>query len=317
MAFNEQQVLYDYEVEFCKRLKPVLKDLGAARIWDNSYRQGREAAQPHMWQLGGKDGDKDWRKKTHVIFDGFFYNEEDPDVGKPIVQMLGEPRVIYSRVIDSDVEYVQEVDESTASAREEWEEDEWGVEFNVTNKTTVKAEANAEFAGAGASASAESETTTSLNTSFAGSSGGRNSKNVSLAIKGTFTVPAYQAILSYAEAQKQQITTPFKVNGYIDHAVKIDLYDWVEDNSKYLWDSKDGKYNVIECANLTELRSFLEGERVAEYPNMRNFLKTCSKGSRDFYQWLKDSENRHRQFERQKIVVAEQATEVKVKLLDN
>ena len=316
MPFNEQTVLYDYEIEFCERLKPVLKDLGALRIWNTSYRKGREAAQPHIWQLGGKSGDSDWRKKTHVVFDGFFYNEEDPDIGTPIIQMLGEPRVIYSRIIDSEVEYVQEINESTASAIEEWEEDEWGVEFNVTNRTTVKAEASAEVGGIGASASVENETTTSLDTSFAGSSGGRHSKNTSLAIVGTFTVPANRRLLSYAEAQKQQITTPFKVNGYIDHAVKIDLYDWVEENSEYLKDSLDQKKNRIECANLTELRSFLEGERVAEYPNMRHFLKTCSKGSRDFYAWLKDFDARHRQFERTKIVVIEQATEVQVKFVD-
>ena len=316
MAFNEQTVLYDYEVEFCKRLNPVLKDLGGKRIWDNSYRKGREAAQPHTWQLGGKGGDSDWRKKTHVIFDGFFYNEEDPDVGKPIVQKLGEPRVIYSRIVDSEVEYVQEINESTASAIEEYTEDEFGVEFNVTNTTTVKAEASAEFAGIGGGASVESETTTSLNTSFGGSSGARNSRDVSLAIVGTFTVPANRRLLSYAEAQKQQITTPYKVNGYIDHAVKIDLYDWAENRSNYLKDSLDEKKNRIQCANLTELRSFLEGERVAEYPNMRNFLKTCSKGSRDFYDWLKDSEARHRQFERTKVVVVEQATEIQIKFLD-
>ena len=64
MAYNEQLVLYDYERDFCKRIAPVLRALGAKRIYDNPKRVGREAAQPHQWLLGWKDGNSDWRKKT-------------------------------------------------------------------------------------------------------------------------------------------------------------------------------------------------------------------------------------------------------------
>lgn len=319
MSFNEQAVLYDYEVEFIRRLTPVLRDLGVPdrRMLKTPERWGREAAQPHSWLMGKRSGRSQHKYKSVITFDGFFYNEEDPDVGKPTVQTLGEPRVIYSRVVDSDLEYEQTIDESTASTVEEWTEEEFGVEFNVTNRTTSKAEAKGGIDGiAEASVSVENETTTSLDTSFGHNDGARNSKQVNLAIHGKVTIPANQPVLTYAEAVKQQYITPYKVNGYIDHATNLDLYDWVEENSPFLKDGLDTKHNVIKNANLTELRSFLEGERVAEYPNMRGFLKKCSKGSRAFYEWLKDGENRHRQFERQKIVVAEQATEVKVKFVE-
>ena len=73
----------------------------------------------------------------------------------------------------------------------------------------------------------------------------------------------------------------------------------------------------MTCANLIDLRSFLEGNRVAEYPNMRNFLGKCSREAREFYDWISDPENRHCSFDRQKIVVNEQATEVQVKFLDD
>ena len=196
---------------------------------------------------------------------------------------------------------------------EEWTEEEFGVAFNVTNTTTVKAEASAEFGGVGGSASAENTTTTSLDTSFGNHSGGKSARNETLAIRGQFTVPANKRLLAYAEASKQQMTTPYKVNGYIDHALNIDLYDWVEENAPYLRDGRDTKHNVLNFVNLTDFRAFLEGYHVAEYPNMRNFLTTCSKGSKNFYNWISNPKHRHRQFERQKILVNEQATEVKVK----
>ena len=72
--------------------------------------------------------------------------------------------------------------------------------------------------------------------------------------------------------------TPYKVNGYIDHALDIDLYDWVEENSDYLKDSKDQKKNRLTFANLTDLRAFLEGAHVAEYPNMRTLLEDVQQG---------------------------------------
>ena len=82
MPYNEQAELYDYEEEFCKRLQVVLRDLGCTRLIDPE-RRGREDAQPHTWRVGDKAHDSDKRKETHVIFDGFFYNEDDADVGKP------------------------------------------------------------------------------------------------------------------------------------------------------------------------------------------------------------------------------------------
>ena len=315
MPFNEQQVLYEYEEDFCHRLRPVLRDLGVQRLVAPD-RRGREAAQPHTWRVGDKAHDSDRRKETHVVFDGFFYNEDEPDVGKPVVQTLGEPRVIYSRIIDSDVDYLQTVDESTLTVVEEWTEEEFGVAFNVTNTTTAKAEASASVGGVGGSASVENTTTISLDTSFGQHTGGKSSRNDTLAIRGQFTVEAGQRILAYAEASKQQITTPYEVHGYIDHALKIDLYDWVEENAPYLRDGKDQKHNVLNFANLTDFRAFLQGYLVAEYPNMRNFLNKCSDGSRKFFNWLSEPKNRHRQFERQRIMVSEQATEVKVKFLD-
>ena len=315
MPFNEQVKLYDYEIEFIDQIRPVLEDLGVARLWKKAHRRGREAAQPHLWQVGGKSNDSDWRKKTHVEFDGFFYNEDDPDRGATVVQKLGSPRIIYSRVFRPDVDYDVEINEQEDTSIETWHEDEFGTSFNVTNRTTVKADASAEVAGIGGSASVESETTTSLDTSFAMNNGKRNTRDSSLSIVGRATVPAGREMLATAEAQKQQHITTYEVNGYIDHATKLDLYDWVEENAPYLRDGKDKKHNVIYLPNLTAMRNFIQGFWVAEYPNTRNFLKE-SRAAQRFLAWLNDAEQRHVQFERQKIVVAEQATEVAFKFID-
>ena len=321
MAFNEQKVLYDYELDFSKRLLPVLRDLGCARLIETPERQGREAAQPHCWLLGWRYSRarhrRDWRFKTHIWFDGFFYNEDSPDVGKPTVQMLGEPRVIYSRVIDSDQDYELVVKEAKNSVKEEWTEEELGVSFGVTNRTTVKAEVSADVGVAKGSASAENETITTFESSFGKHQGGKSSTNVSLNVSGKVTIPAEEPHLAYAEAQKQQIVTPYKVNGYIDHSVKLDLYDWTENNAPYLRDGKNVGRNDYEFPNLTAFRAFLRGDQIAEFPNMRNFLDTCSNESRDFYKWITDPTKRHCQFERQKVVVAEQATKVQVKKLSD
>ena len=142
----------DYEEQFCRRIKPILRDLGVPdhRMLDKAERLGREAAQPHKWLLGrASAGHSDSRKKSIITFDGFFYNEDEPDRGTPVVQNLGEARVIYSRVFDPDYDYKVTINEVEDSSIEEWTEDEFGVSFNVTNRTTVKAEAKAEFAGRG------------------------------------------------------------------------------------------------------------------------------------------------------------------------
>ena len=65
----------------------------------------------------------------------------------------------------------------------------------------------------------------------------------------------------------------------------LDLYDWVEENAKWLRDGKDNKRNKVECVNIADLISFLRGERVAEYPNMRGFLKR-STAAQSFIGWL-------------------------------
>ena len=319
MAYNEQVHLFDYEQEFGKRIRPLLKDLGVPerRLGGVPHRVGRESAQPHRWILGWKKGSSKHRFKTHLEFDGFFYNEDDPDRGNTVVQDLGSPRIIYSRTFRPDVDYHVEINESEDSSVESWHEDEFGTSFNVTNRTTSKAEASGGVEGIGeASVSVENETTISLDTSFALNQGNRTSKANTLAIVGSATVPAGRSMLALAQAVKQQYVTDFTVNGYIDHAITIDLYDWVEENSPFLKDSKDQKHNVLRFANLTEFRAFLQGYQVAEYPNMRDFLSKCSNGSRSFFKWLKNSTNRHVQFQRQKIVLAEQATDVSFKFID-
>ena len=245
MAFNEQEVLYEYQKEFCERIEAVLYDLGVRRL-QKPNRRGREASQPHLWRVGDKAHDSDWRKETHITFDGITYNEDKPTEGKTVVQTFGEPRVIYSRIYDSDVEYLTSISQSASSQEEAWTEEDFNVSFSVTNRTTSKAEAKAEVGGVGASASVENETTTSLETGFGKSMGGREARATSLAVTGTFTVPAGRRILAYAEASKQQSTTPYAVHGYIDHYTKMDLYDWVEENAPFLRDSKDNKHNVID-----------------------------------------------------------------------
>ena len=141
MAFNEQLVLYNYEREFCKRILPVLRDLGAKRL-GNIWRVGREAAQPHEWRVGEKKGSSDWRKKTTLYFDGFTYTDEHRTNETTTVQDLGERRVAWSQEVRCGRRHPVESPKAPSPLSEEdWEEKSLDASFEVTNRTTVRAEA--------------------------------------------------------------------------------------------------------------------------------------------------------------------------------
>ena len=91
---------------------------------------------------------------------------------------------------------------------------------------------------------------------------------------------------------------PFTDVAYMDCEVDIDLHDWAGDStSRVAWRGRHD--NIIHCANVQDLLWLIEGRRPVEYPNMANFLKECSAGSRLFYEWLKNRENRRAAIEGQ------------------
>ena len=120
-------------------------------------------------RLAHRQGDHKY--KTRIIFDGIDYSGGDEIEGSPIVYDLPDTHRGWSEVyrpkavpISRDIEKSVELDE------ESWSSYSVNASFEVTNRTTAKAEASV---GEIASASVESETTISAKTEFGMDNGNR------------------------------------------------------------------------------------------------------------------------------------------------
>ena len=107
----------------------------------------------------------------------------------------------------------------------------------------------------------------------------------------TLNIPGGEIRVLTIDVSRVREVRPFSDVAYLDCELDIDLYDWSGNYRSYV--AHRGRHdNIIHNANLQDLIWLLEGHRPVEYPHMANFLKECSAGSRDFYEWLKDRENR-------------------------
>ena len=317
--YSEEATLYKYEKEYGKRVLPVLRKLGAGRLFSKPYRKGRDAALPHSWELGGKSGDSDWRKKTHIVFEGIDYsggtqvegvsqNYDLPDEGRGWSQIYRAGAIPIDQVVNESITLNESVQESyTAEAS-----------FEVTNRTSVKAEASL---GDIAGASAESETTTTAKASFGTSGGHTKVTTYTHAVATTVHIPVGQAVMVSVDVSKRKVVTPITERGFIEASMKWDLYDWADNRSSYLRGGKDAKKNRIYFDSFQSLLWFLEGQRMAEYPGMKNFLsdmrKLAAKGDREatgalaFYKWIQNKDSRRVELEKERVRIYESAGEVR------
>ena len=320
-TFNEQQVLYTWEREFCERALPFLYALGARRIGKSQlHREGREAALPHEWALGWKKGGSK-RHRTRIEFKGVDYVDGDDVAGTPIVYDLeGEGRN-WSQLYPSQAVGVRQVIEDSITLRDEsWDEYNVNASFSVTNRQSISA--GASVGPAEAKAEASSEQTAS--TSFGKTGGGRKVVERTQSIRTELDIPAgAKDILASSNIGKRKEVTPVIENGYIEADIEINLDDWSEENAPWLRDGKDEKRNVIRCATIQDLLWFIEGQRLAEYPNMRGFLDKMRRsggwaapGTVDFHEWLKNVENRRVSLSKNRVRVYESAGTVETRFVD-
>ena len=307
-AFSEQKVLFTWETEFCEKLFPVLVDLGCKRI-DRVERDGRDPELPHRFMFSYKHHDK--RKRTEIVFESIAYVDREVVLGKtsqfplPTEHDDGWRRKYAPMAIPIDETISRQVE----LLEEETSDYKFDASFEITNTTKVEAKGGIDGIG---EASASSETTSTAKTSF-GTSGGKKSVNKRQdSISTHLVVPVGQVVVATVDVDGIKEVTPFMEKAYIDAQLTLNLYDWVGKNARYVT-NKWEKKNVINCEGIKDLLWFLEGQRVVEYPGMDDFLRTCSKKSRRFYNWLKDKENRLVELEGQKVRTYENSAEIRTR----
>lgn len=306
MAFSEQRVLYEWQLEFGQRLSPILKDLGCRRI-DRVERSGTDPDLPHKWRFAYKFADK--RKRTDITFQNIDYTGTREEPGETITYKLPTrdggwrreyppSKIDVEETITREVELVEETTSDYTSM----------ASFEVTNRVHAKASGGVDGI---AEAEVETETTTTAKASFGLSGGTRKISKRSETASTKIVVPAGQHLTATVDIGRAKEVTPILEVAYIEAEMRIDLYNWAGNEAPFL---KGGKHwNVIQCSSFQDLLWFLEGERVVEYPGMRDFLKKCSKASRQSYKWLLDRKNRRVELERQVVRIYESDSRIQIR----
>ena len=359
-TFNEQKVIYEWEKEFCRRAKGFLTALGCARI-QGPKRNGNDPKLPHWWYMGWKKhGSK--RHRSGIQFRGLDYSNGEVIKDTPIVYDLLDENRGWSQLYRPEAVGISEnIDEGIILNEEISSEYTTNASFSITNRTKVSAKVEVGPASAEASNETEINASTSFGMTSGTRKKREYTHNIQthIEVPATWLVKWYdeddekkQTFPSYAEAEqfslklinlnqspelinrskavlvstdilKRKVVTPIIENGFIEVELHFDLDDWVEEHKPYLKGGRDEKKNRIDFNSIQDLLWFIEGQRIVEYPNMRNFLRDQRKGdwwsakeTIKFYEWLKNKDNRHVQLAREQVRIYESAGEVKTVFVD-
>ena len=288
-GYSEQEVVFNFEKDFTRRAIPFLTELGAHSMGE-PIRGGDSLDFPHCWLARYH---KEHHKRTQLFFCGISYEGGHRVYGDP--QIFEEPSVEvgeWERLV-APPEGMQRKVVREVKAREEVSTDYRGnVSFQITHTDEVSAKAKGGVEGVGeVEASAKSTTQTSLKTDFGWANGQKSSRETTLRGETTINIPGNQRRILTIDISKIKETRPFTDIAYLDCELNIDLQDWAGNiSSKVAWRGRH--QNIIHCANIQDLMWLMEGRRPVEYPGMEKFLETCSSGTREFYDWLQDQEQR-------------------------
>ena len=296
-GYNEQAVIFQFEAEFCRRIRPVLKDFGANLDNCGIDRQNNDPELPHWWRFRNN---RHHEKRTELCFRSISYEGGHRVYGDPQVSTESSGAGGERERIVAPPEGLTRKVSREVKVREESSTDYHGsVAFSITHRDTLKASAKVGVDGAGAEVSGESTTETSLKTDFGWANGQKSAHEVTVRGETTLNIPGGETRILTIDVSRVREVRPFTDVAYLDCELNIDLYDWSGNYRQYVaWRGKHD--NIIHCANIQDLLWLLEGQRPVEYPGMRNFLKECSADSRDFYKWLHDRENRKAAIEGQR-----------------
>ena len=311
--YTEQEFLYNYEREFCRRIIPLMSALGCNRL-HHPVRQGTDPAFPHEWHIGWHPGKlRDGRFKTRIVFEGADYADGEDEVLSKNTYELGEPRVWSRRVRATTKGFDVEVTARIAMEEEVWSEYQTQASFEITNRTTSKASASVEAGPAKANASVENETIATAKAAFGLDKGDRSKRTFIQEDKVSVEANEGDRFILTSEIGKEKHVTRIRENGYLQLTGHIAPSRWADDERKggrkWLRDSRDaGDY--IPFSSIENIAEFIEGRRPAEFPNMRGFHESLRGDARDFYNWVRDTNHRRVQLEKEQVRIIESAGEI-------
>ena len=210
--WSEQNVLHTWERQLCGRIVPLLLALGVQRLHPGQMgRIDRTAELPHTWALGWKSGKSDHRHKTRIVFDGIDYSGGEEVEGTPIVYDTPDGRRGWSEIYrPTAIPIDREIEKSITLHEESWSEYSAVASFEVTNRTTLKAEASV---GDVASASAENETITTAKAEFGMGGGDRKNSTYVHVARDRVKVAVGDAVEYWVDVGKRKTVTPVTGRG--------------------------------------------------------------------------------------------------------
>ena len=325
-TYDESQFIYHLEQEFSKRIKPALYRLGGERINGPKF-LSRSDKLPHQILMGWKNKDRRHKFKTLLSFESFGYSGGKTTEGKPTIYEKATLDGGWERTIKADLNgdgVEQEINESHKVINEESEAWNVNAKFEVTNRTSIKAEASfGDIAGA----SAESETTTTASSEFGTGKTFYKSEERTFDVKTTLKAKPGQTVQGTVEILEKKIVTPIVQEGLIDFEVVIDMYDWAGEQRgrHYLKNSIAGKHKILKFDSRRALIRFLEGKDERQYPNMKDFYRdirnakpgNTAHGSMQFLKWLRDDRNFTVKLEKERVQVFRNAGTLKQTVLQD
>ena len=297
-GYSEQEVVFNFEKDFTRRAVPFLADLGAHSMGE-PVRGGDSLEFPHCWLARYH---KNHHKRTQIFFNGIAYVGSHRVYGEPEIYEEPSSEAGERERLVAPPEGMQRKVTREVKAREEASSDYKGaVSFAITHTDKVSAKAKGGAEGIGeVEASAESTTQTSLKTDFGWANGQKSARETTLRGETTLNIPGNEVRILTIDVSRIKEVRPFDDIAYLDCELDIDLQDWAGDSSgRVAWRGRHD--NIVHCANIQDLLWLMEGRRPVEYPGMTGFLDHCSEGTRNFYAWLCDRENR-------KVAIAGQRT---------
>ena len=295
MAMSEMSLVRDMQIEVCKRLKPIFRDLGGWRADDTPGLVIIDEWSPDNMSLclnppeGGK---KNRRKRINrVVFKGLYYPEQVRLVdGQPKVHVLGrKPIPEYSnKLIDhTSLPSGTEVDKSHIYFNK-------ALEHETSFETSVSAESTTTVKAEGPTVSFEQQIKLAVTAALAE----RNQRNYEDGIDEYILVAPGKKLLYTIASVEVLKETPVDFIGYPDfNEIRLDFEDWMgakrtDPAGNLLSHSKRlGWRKEVTVSGFTGLEQLLKGGDW-RFPEMRSYLAVANTYARDAAHWLFDKEHR-------------------------
>ena len=278
----------EYEVEFGKRLAPIMADLGAWRA------MGGMNAQPwsrdhHLIFISD---DKDWKRRNEVVFSEHRYDPSNSIIvyGRPVVIEEDKVKVDgFSRTFDH-TKYSEDVPVHIA---EEIKLSK-NVLHTLAHQYNMSVESETQMSGSYGGVEFQETLKIAFGMQFDDSETQSEGTDITQSVSEDLTIKAGTKVIVGFEKNKIITETPFAVKGCIDFAIWLNFEDWASEQvgQGHLlfkgWHKgrKEYKFN-----SMLDFERFLKGYDV-DYPQMSAYPTHASDSAKESMDWIFNKENR-------------------------